>query len=93
MSRSEPSDVLGQAGIDLSAVDGWDAAQRERLVTALATWAVTEYARLQAEGSRFTFVDPRVTTATDAVVGATALLSAVQLEPFELAMWQGIGGI
>jgi hypothetical protein len=98
MSRSDdtapgPAGILGQAGLDLTAVAEWEPEQQERLITAVSTWALKEYVRLREEGSEFNLVDPRVTTATEAAVGATSMLAAVRLETFELAMWQGLGQI
>lgn len=86
-------DILRKAGLDPAAIADWPVDQQECLVTALSTWAIKEYVRLREAGSTFDLVDPGSTTATEAAVGATALLSAVQLETFELAMWQGLGSI
>jgi hypothetical protein len=98
MSLSEhvvpgPPDILERAGLDPSTLEQWEQEQRELLVTALSTWALKEYIRLRQEGASFEIVDPRVTTATEAAIGASAMLSAVNLETFELAMWQGMGSI
>lgn len=98
MSSSEHTDdrqvdILGAAGLDRAAIAGWPVEQRTSLVTALSTWALKEYVRLREDGSDFELVDPRTTTATEAAVGATSMLSAVNLETFELAMWQGLGSI
>lgn len=87
------SDILCEAGLDRTAIADWPVERRESLVTALSTWALKEYVRLREDGSDFDLVDPRITTATEAAVGATAMLSAVHLETFELAMWQGLGSI
>jgi hypothetical protein len=86
-----PAGILARAGLDLDAVAAWPPDQQELLVTALSTWALKEYVRRREAGAEFDFVDRRATTATEAAVGATAMLAAVQLETFELAMWQGLG--
>jgi len=88
-----PSGILEKAGLDLPAVAEWEPEQKELLVTAISTWALKQYVRLREEGAEFDIVDPRATTATEAAVGATAMLAAVRLETFELAMWQGLGQI
>jgi hypothetical protein len=98
MSSSEHTDdrradILRAAGLDRAAIADWPVEQRQSLVTALSTWALKEYVRLREDGSDFELVDPRITTATEAAVGATSMLSAVNLETFELAMWQGLGSI
>lgn len=91
--NAQRSDLLAKAGLDLSTVAEWEPELREQLVTALSTWALKEYVRLRRDGSEFQIVDPVATTATEAAVGATAILAAVRLEVFELAMWQGLGHI
>jgi hypothetical protein len=85
--------ILEKAGLDLTAVAEWEPEQKKLLITAMSTWALKEYVRLREEGTEFNLADPRVTTATEAAVGATSILAAVRLETFELAMWQGLGQI
>jgi hypothetical protein len=72
-----------------------DEAQRERARAAAAEQmiaAIRSYAaQVTAEGAYFPVVPPNTLTATDAMIAATALLKAVNLQVFELGLWQAWG--
>ncbi|MFI9386991.1 hypothetical protein [Kutzneria sp. NPDC052558] len=85
MSSSNNQDRLAELlSLDVT-VDG---------LRVLAEYVVTAYGALvDAEGESVSILSAgHQVTATDAARAASALLSAVNLEVFELAMWENFGG-
>ena len=72
-----------------------DEAERERARAAAAEQmiaAIRAYAtQVTADKAYFPVVPPNTLTATDAMIVATALLKAVNLQVFELGLWQAWG--
>jgi hypothetical protein len=64
----------------------------EQAVRRLLTMAVKLYVSTLEAGSHYPpFVDGNSITATDAVIAVTKILEAVDVEVFELGMWQTWG--
>jgi|GEM_PF-1789334 hypothetical protein len=63
------------------------AAAAEQMIAAIRSYA----AQVTAEKAYFPVVPPNTLTATDAMIVATALLKAVNLQVFELGLWQAWG--
>ena len=63
------------------------AAAAEAMIAAIRAYA----AQVTADKAYFPVVPPNTLTATDAMIVATALLKAVNLQVFELGLWQAWG--
>lgn len=64
----------------------------DKAVQRLLAVAVSLYAAKAVQGSTIdAFVGPDVVTATDVAITATSMLAAVEVEVFELAVWQNWG--
>lgn len=60
----------------------------------LAASVIKEYtSRLNSNPSLMPFVDSASVTATEAVIAVTRILKQVNVEVFELSMWQSMGSI
>ncbi len=62
-------------------------AAAEQMIAAIRNYA----AQVTADKAYFPVVPPNTLTATDAMIVATALLKAANLQVFELGLWQAWG--
>jgi hypothetical protein len=94
MARPEPvtdrTTALREALAGLDARDG--GSLPDDLRQELMRLAVAAYAAAWQKGRTAPLADPSDITATEAVVAASALIRALNIELFELAMWQTQAG-
>ncbi|HYU17189.1 MAG TPA: hypothetical protein VEQ11_00665 [Chloroflexota bacterium] len=77
-----------------AAIAGGDAERvPDQTVQDLMTLAVKLYVARREAGSDLLPFDDDAVTATEVMVTATSMLKAVQLEVFELTLWNGFGTI
>ena len=90
MARPEQATTLRTALAGLDPQDG--GTLPDDLRQELMRLAVTSYAAAWQERRAAPLANPSDITATDAVVAASALIRALNIELFELAMWQTQAG-
>lgn len=93
---AQPELVAERSAALRVAMDGLSASDIETLPDdvrqELMRLAVTSYAAAWQERRAAPLANPSDITATDAVVAAAALIRALNIELFELAMWQTQAG-
>ena len=72
---------------DAQATQAAHDAAAEQMIAAIRAYA----AQVTADNAYFPVVPPNTLTATDAMIVASALLKAVNLQVFELGLWQSWG--
>jgi hypothetical protein len=92
MSASDPSPELSDTLITLESLLESPTSVPDKALQRLLAVAVSLYAAKAVHGNVIdAFVNPEVVTATDVAITVTNMLAAVEVEVFELAVWQNWG--